>query len=135
MPFRESLYVDQKLVRKPSQKLVQSHWNRIPDSVLLDKRLNASARCVYAYLAGTVHQGTVATVGQRRIAGKLGFSKSTVNEAIKELASNEHIKVIACGAQRYRYHLTSEVFGQKQRAGVETLVSAPRRRLATVRTA
>jgi predicted transcriptional regulator len=107
--------------------------------VLLDKRVSASGRCVYALLAGTVFQGTVASVGQRRIAELLGFSKNTVNEAVKELATFGHVQVVKNGAQRYRYHLTSGLFGQKQRAldageaTVEELVSSPRPRLATVR--
>jgi hypothetical protein len=90
-------------------------------------------------LAGSVHQGTVATIGQRRIALRLGFSKNTVNAAIKELTAFNHIVPIKSGTQRYQYHLTSNVFGTKQRAldagetSVEELVSGPRRRLATVR--
>lgn len=88
-------------------------------------------------LAGSVHQGTVASIGQRRIADRLGFSRTTVSEAVKDLAAYGHLKIMACGAQRYRYHLTSEVFGSKQRAGVESVImSGPgRKRLATVRVA
>jgi biotin operon repressor len=131
--------VSQILVRKPSQKLVQERYGRTPYSVLLDKRLTASARCVYAFLASTVFQGTVASVGQRRIAGQLGISTTTVTQAIKELAAYGHVEVVSAGKQRYCYHMKSSIFGQKQAALdagesiVEELVSFPRRQLATVR--
>ena len=86
-----------------------------------------------------VHQGTVATIGQRRIAKKLGCHQETVSTAIRDLAEGGHIVIVKAGRQRYRYHLNSNVFGQKQRALdagesiEEELVSFPRRRLATVR--
>ena len=132
----------QEAVRKPYQKTVQSeenekreHYNRLPDSVLYDTRLSASSRCVYAQLAGSVHQGTTATVGQRRIASRLGFSKTTVNASIRELEAYGHITITAGGKQRYLYSLASGVFGSKQRAGVQEVISHPHKRLASVRVA
>lgn len=132
----------QKLYRKAGQKLAHpekcEHWNRLPDSVLFDPRLTASAKCVYAVLAGSVHQGTVATMGARLIAKKLKASRTTVRAAVEELTKYEHIVPSGKGNERTRYHLNSDVFGQKQRDGeesvvVEGIVSGPRRRLATVR--
>lgn len=131
-----SIYVVQKLDRKPVQKLDRfEHWNRVPDSVLHDRALSFAARCIYAELAGSVHQGTVATVGQRRIAKRLGCSRQTVIEGLRDLEARKHIKVTEIGKQRHSYHLTSDVFGQKQRAGVEEAIYLPRKRLVSVRTA
>ena len=133
--------MDQKLYRKPDQKLDRiEHWNRFPDSVLLDHALTPSARCVYAFIAGTVFQGAVASVGQRRIATMLGFSRTTVGHALDELEQRNHIKTTSFGKQRHAYFLTSNVFGTKQAAldagesiVEDVIVSGPRRRLATVR--
>jgi hypothetical protein len=135
------LYVNGTSGQKPngnSGRLCE-HWNRIPDSVLHDPRLSFAAKCVYGVLAGSVHQGTVARIGQRLIAARLGCHQETVSSAIQELAQWRHVVVTKFGKQRYSYHLTSDVFGQKQRAldageaTVEELVSSPRPRLATVR--
>lgn len=88
-------------------------------------------------LAGAVHQGNVASIGQRRIAEKLHLNRETVGKALRELEARGHVKVAKLGKQRNCYVLNSNIFGQKQRAGVEELISAPsgHRRLATVRTA
>ena len=137
----------QPSVRKPYQKSVRfekdqkrEHHNRTPDSVLHDKRLSASSRCVYAELAGAVHQGNTATIGQRRIASRLGFSKTTVNLSIRELAAHGHITVVAVGKQRHLYILNSNIFGEKQRDGVQEVqeygpAKNPRRRLVSARVA
>ena len=127
-----------KTGQKPNGKAGQcEHWNRLPDSVLHDKGLSLAAKCVYAELAGTVHQGNVATLGQRRIASRIGIHQETVGKALKELAGRNHVVTAAFGKQRHCYVLLSNVFGSKQRAGVEELVSAPNghRRLVTVRSA
>ena len=110
-----NLYVSQKLVQNLSQKLVQKsgkqeHWNRIPDSVLEDVDLSASARCVYTWLAGKIYKGNVASVGVRRIAMKLGFSKTTVASCLLELKERGHIKAGASSKERGRYQLTSNIF-------------------------
>jgi hypothetical protein len=120
--------------RKPNGNSGRSeHWNRQPDSVLYNKALSFAARCVYSVLAGSVHQGTVAVIGQRRIAKLLGCHQETVSAALLDLAQYGHIVIVAKGKQRHIYHLTSDVFGQKQKSGEETLVSKPRRRFATVK--
>ena len=113
------------------------HWNRLPDSVLFDRSLSLACRCVYAVLAGAVHQGTVAKMGQRRISKLLGIHQETVALALRELAERGHITVSGNGNYRRTYHLHSDVFGQKQRAGVEEVIGSPSggRRLATVRRA
>ncbi len=111
------------------------HWNRLPDSVLYDSRLSLACRCVYAVLAGSVHQGTVARMGQRRISKRLGIHQETVALALRELAAAGHITITGTGNLRRTYHLHSDVFGQKQRAGIQEIISSPSRtaRLASVR--
>lgn len=113
------------------------HWNRLPDSVLYDSGLSLACRCVYAVLAGTVYQGTVAKMGQRRISKLLGIHQETVALALRDLAARGHITVSGKGNDRRTCHLHSDVFGQKQRAGIEEVISSPSggRRLATVRRA
>ena len=138
----KSLYVTGKSVQKVCGNSGQcEHWNRIPDSVLFDKELSLAARCVYAKIAGSVHQGTTAKIGQRLIANSLGIHQETVTRALAELVDRKHITIHGNGKERRLYHLHSDIFGQKQKAldaGLtvkEDLVSFPRPRLATVRSA
>jgi hypothetical protein len=113
------------------------HWNRLPDSVLYDRQLSLASRCVYAVLAGAVHQGTLAKMGQRRISKLLGIHQETVGFALRDLADRGHITISGGGNRRRGYHLNSDVFGQKQRAGIEEVISSPSRtpRLASTRRA
>ncbi len=137
-----SLYVSGKSVQKVRGNSVQQeHFNRVPNSVLFDVELSLAARCVYAFVAGSVHQGTTAKVGQRLIAKKLGIHQETVRLALQELECQKHLTIIGTGKERRVYHLHSNIFGNKQRAlnsgesSKEDLVSFPRPRLATARTA
>jgi hypothetical protein len=109
-------------------------YARTPDSVLLDRGLSTTARCVYAVLARHVFQGTTVNIGQRRIADLLGIHVGTVNRALHELELRTHICIRGRGNGRRIYHLRSAVFGQKQRAGIEEVISSPSRtpRLASV---
>jgi hypothetical protein len=52
------------------------------------------------------------------------------------LEAHQHISIRGSGKGRRIYHLRSLVFGQKQRAGIEEVISSPSRtpRLASVRT-
>jgi hypothetical protein len=83
------------------------------------------------------YQGTTVHIGQRRIAKLLGVHLETVNLAIQELGDHQHIAIRGSGKARRTYHLCSSVFGQKQRAGIEEVISSPSRtpRLASVRIA
>lgn len=92
----------------------QSGYCRIPRYVLFDKELSAYARCVYAFLAGSVWEGRTASVGQRRISRMLGISRGCVAAGIRELALRQHIEIVALGKKRTVYILTSVIFGQKQ---------------------
>jgi len=112
-------------------------YARLPDSVLCDHGLSVTARCVYGVLARYAYQGTTVTIGQRRIAMLLGVHVETVNVAIHELEDRQHISIRGKGRTRRVYHLWSSVFGQKQRAGIEEVISSPSRtlRLASTRNA
>lgn len=137
-----TLYVSGKSVQKVRGNSVQQeHFNRVPNSVLFDTELSLAARCVYAFVAGSVHQGTTAKVGQRLIAKKIGIHQETVRFALQELEERKHLTIVGSGKDRRVYHLHSNIFGAKQRAlnsgesVKEELISFPQRRLATVRTA
>ena len=85
-----------------------------------------------------MYQGTTVKIGQRRIAGLLGVHVETVNVAIHELEGRQHIAIRGTGRARRIYHLSSSVFGQKQRAGsVQEVISSSSRtrRFASVRRA
>jgi len=127
---------EQKLFAESEQGEIEK-YSRIPDSVLFDERLSMADRCVYAVLARHVFQGTTVKIGQRRIAKDLRCHVATVNSGIHELAACGHICIRSRGRSRGMYHLSSRVFGQKQRAGIEEAISSPSRmlRLASTRTA
>lgn len=113
-------------------------YGRIPMEILVDLSLNSEAVRVYGMLASSVFQGNVATVGMRRIGKLIGKSPATVMRRLRELEAAGHIKVPPQRlGQRGFYELLSPVFAQKQRAGIEEVVSSPSggRRLASVRTA
>lgn len=135
-----------KTVQKPSQKTVHGServegFSRLVKSVLYDKELSFSARCIYGVLADRVGDGTTVRIGIRLIARLLGANKSTVVDAIEELVQRRHVIPRRTGKQRTMYHLTSLRFGMKQRAldageeSTESVISQPRRRLATARPA
>jgi hypothetical protein len=76
-------------------------------------------------------------MGQRRISKLLGVHQETVALALRDLAARGHITITGSGNLRRAYHLHSDVFGQKQRAGFEEIISSPSRtpRFASVRRA
>ena len=104
--------------------------------VLHDKSINSEAVRVYGNLAISVFQGNIARIGMRQIGGFIGRSPATVMRRLHELESAGHIKAAARKrGQRAFYELLSPVFGQKQRAGIEEIVSSPSggKRLVSVR--
>ena len=123
----------QQVYGKSAQSGVEK-YARVPDSVLFDHGLSLAARAVYGVLARHVFQGTTVNMGQRRIANLLGTHTETVNLALHELEEQKHISIRGTGRARRIYHLHSPVFGQKQRAGIEEVISSPSRtpRLASV---
>src|SRR5436189_631807 len=46
-------------------------YARVPDSILFDRGLSMTGRCLYGLLARYVFQGTVVKIGQRLIASRL----------------------------------------------------------------
>src|SRR4051812_10815227 len=127
------IYVNGNSGQKVNGKSGQEHYSRVPDSVLFDRGLSGTAKNVYAVIAGSVHQGTTAKIGQRRISMLLGVHQETVGLVLKELAVRGHITIVGSGKERRIFHLHSDVFGQKQRAGLQEIVSSPSggRRLAS----
>ena len=126
----------QEVSGKSGQSAIEK-YARVPDSVLGDRALSPTARCIYATLSRYTYQGTTVRIGQRRIAGILGLHQETVGLGIRELEDRKHIVIKEKGKARRIYHLQSSVFGQKQRAGIEEVISSPSRtpRLASVRRA
>lgn len=121
----------------PSVKRLM-RYGRVPLTVLNDPTISSDAVRVYGILATTTRQGNVSNLGLRFIGEGLGVSAATVMRRIRELVAAGHVtQVPGENGKRAFYVLTSPVFGQKQRSGVESLVSGPRGRLrmATVRIA
>lgn len=88
------------------------HFSRIPDSVLLDKRLSPYAVRVYALLAGYTRGDGVATVGIRWIAEKTAMNKDTVTSSIAELEAAGHLSPSKRAGKPIRgaYRLTAPIF-------------------------
>ena len=108
-----------------SEQMPAERYARLPDSVLYDGRLSPAARCVYGVLARHAYQGTTVRIGQRRIAKLLRMHLETVNATIHELERRGHIVINGIGKARRMYHLSSPVFGQKQRTGIEEVIGSP----------
>jgi hypothetical protein len=112
-------------------------WNyaRIPWEVVCDARLKPLDIRVYCMISGPTFRATTAKVGTRRIAECAHTSRRLVIESIRRLEDCGHIKR---GKQqrgkREMYIVMSAVFGQKQRAGIQEVISGPSRtrRLASV---
>lgn len=119
------------------RKVKRSRYARLPWDVLTDAEISSDAKVVYAVIAGHAFQGTVAYIGQRFIGELAGMSAAKVNRLLKQLVPKYLERDIEASGKRAHYHLKSPVFGQKQRAGVEEVISSPsgNRRLASVRTA
>ncbi len=111
---------------------IDNKYARLPQSVLCDTALTPGARCVYGILALWVFQGSTASMGIRKIAHDLGISRTTATAAIAQLVERGHITIGGKGNRRRMYHLTSEVFGTRQRAGVRDVASGPGGRLRLV---
>ena len=111
-------------------------YARLPREVVCDPELKVLDIRVYCILAGSVWQGTTAKMGTRLLAAWTGASRRLVVESLQRLESRGHLqKAAERRGQRQTYVLTSPVFGQKQRTGVEEVISGPSRtpRLASVR--
>jgi Bifunctional DNA primase/polymerase, N-terminal len=96
-------------------------YARVPREVYTDRRLEAVDIRVYSVLASRCWQGNVASVGKRLIAREACCAECRVCSSLKRLEAFGHIRKQPGRrrGQRAKYVLLSEVFGQKQRAGVE----------------
>lgn len=114
-------------------------YGRVPANVLFDKDISDGAKVLFGIMSLKVFQGNVTTVGVRHLATMTGKSKSVIHRLITELVTIGHVAPSpeTKRGQRGFYTLTSPVFAQKQRAGVQEIVSSPSggRRLASVRSA
>ena len=136
-----SLYVDhtgEPLVDHTGEPLPNWLYARVPREVVCDPGLEVLDIRVYCMLAGAVWQGTTAKIGTRLIAGSIHASRRLVIDSLRRLEARGHIqKATVRRGEREIYVLNSLVFGQKQRAGIEEVISSPSRtpRLASVRRA
>ena len=134
-----SLYVDhagEPQVDHTGEPLLSWKYARTPWEVMTDPELGNLDIRVYGMISGSTYQGSTSKVGTRRIAGCIHASRRLVVESIHRLERLGHLKICnQMHGRRAVYLLTSEVFSQKQRAGVEEIVSGPggSLRLASVR--
>jgi DNA-binding IclR family transcriptional regulator len=93
--------------------------------ILESRRISDRAKLVYCLLAAWVFEGSVARIGQRRIAKRLGFSQPSASRCLKELNEAGFIVPIREGnGKRNWYRLTDPIFRQKQ--GKETVLRSAR---------
>jgi hypothetical protein len=130
-------HTGEPLVGHTGEPLSRIQYSRVPCEVSADRRLKPRDICVYAVLAASCWQGSVAQVGKRLIAKLAGCAERLVISSLRRLEATGHIERPPgqVRGQRGRYVLLSPVFGQKQRAGIEEVAMGPsgRRRLVTVR--
>jgi hypothetical protein len=115
----------------------RKRYARVQREVYTDPRLEARGVRIYCVLASSCWQGSVAQVGKRLIAKEACCAECDVISSLRKIEAAGHIQKHAGRRRGHRamYVLLSSVFGQKQRAGVEEVVSGPdgRLRLVTVR--
>ena len=110
-------------------------YARIPWEVACDRRLKPLDVRVYCIISGPTFQGTTSQVGQRLIADLSHAARASVVKSLRRLECCGHIKrAVRKLGRREMYLVTSRVFGKKQRAGCEEIISSPSRtpRLASV---
>jgi Bifunctional DNA primase/polymerase, N-terminal len=134
-PDSLGIYVDHTggpLVVHTGEPLYQAKYSRVPADVLDDPDLKSRDIRVYAALASRCFQTNVAHAGKRLLARIAGCSARLVLESLRRLQETGHIQKPPGRqhGQRGCYVLLSPIFGQKQRAGVEEIVSGPKGRFA-----
>jgi hypothetical protein len=138
-------YIYKEPGEKSSPDLVKSlhqfgdrSYGRVPMQVNSDKRLSGSDVRVLCGIAYYVHQGNTCRESYSTLAVASGVSRRQVVTSVARLRKFGWIEQPDQDERKRQWlMLTSPVFGQKQRAGVEETVSVgpaslPRRRLATV---
>jgi hypothetical protein len=134
-----SLYVDhtgEPLVGHTGDPLRPWKYARVPWEVVCDARLKPLDVRVYCMISGPTYQGATSKVGTRKIASCIHVSRRLVVESIHRLEECRHLQRCNRGrGKRETYFLASDVFSQKQRAGIDEVVVNPdgHRRLASVR--
>src|ERR1700730_9046472 len=116
-----SLYVDHT-----GEPLRAWNYVRVPWEVVCDTRLKPLDIRVYCMISGPTFQAATSKVGTRRIADCVHASRRLVIGSIRRLEDCGHIKRgKAIRGRREVYVVTSDVFCQKQRAGIEEVISSP----------
>lgn len=114
-------------------------YSRTPLSVSMDHDLSRTDVAVYGALAFWVMQGDICCKSNTVLALTAKTSRRQVIRSLQALIIGGHISAAPSNKRKSicAYQLNSPVFGQKQRDGVQEIVSAPSggKRLATVRTA
>lgn len=115
--------------RLKRRKQFPEMYARLPLSVLMDKALTDADVRVYAGLAAVVWQGTTERESYQEISELAGVSERQARRSIKALVAAGLISAAPSNRRGSRgvFSLASPVFGQKQRAGVTTVVSSPSR--------
>jgi hypothetical protein len=130
-------HTGEPLVGHMGEPLDRSKFARVPREVSGDRRLKHRDVRIYGVLAGFCWQGSVAKVGKRLLSRLARCAERLVIDSLKKLEITGHIQKAPDRrrGQRAWYILTSPVFGQKQRAGVDEVAIIPggRPRLVSVR--
>jgi hypothetical protein len=135
-PKSIDLYVDptgEPQVAPTEEPLPNWKYAKVPREVAVDRGLKRLDLSVYCMLAGSVWQGNVARIGQRLIARCLHMGRRHVDDSLERLEARGHVKAaITRHGQRGAYMLTSPVFNEMQRAGIQQTAVGPQGRLRLV---
>ena len=99
----------------------------MPREVYSDRRLKPVDIRVYCVLASACWQGNVTSLGKRLIAKDACCAECKVGGSLRRLEAFGHMRKPPgqLPGKRAKYVLSSEVLGQKQRAGVEEVARGP----------
>lgn len=98
----------------PPVKRSATWFGRVPAQVGADLSISDSALRVYVLLALQTFNGSMSSIGMRRLGKALSLSPATVMRRIQELEKAGHIKGNkAENGKRAWYELTSPVFAAK----------------------
>jgi predicted transcriptional regulator len=136
-PESIGIYVDhtgEPEVDHTGEPVRKRKYARVPWEVACDEFLKPLDVRVYCIISGGTYQGSTCKIGTRRIAEFVHASRRLVIESIDRLEQRGHIQRNSRNRARGTYFLSSEIFSQKQRAGIEEVALGPNcPRLVSVR--
>ena len=102
-------------------------YGKIPAQVLMDERLSANEKLMFATMALFPFQGNIAYIGLRLLAELSGCSPATAMRRVNKLLACGHLEIAKEreAGKRTFYMFTSPVFGQKQRDGEKVIGVGP----------